>query len=48
MKALDPRRRTFGDLSANSPLDSIGNLLGRPAVGMVFGVPALWEPGGDG
>jgi PPOX class probable FMN-dependent enzyme len=43
VKLLDPHRVAFADLSGNNRLDSYGNIVEHPLVGMLFLVPGVGE-----
>jgi PPOX class probable FMN-dependent enzyme len=43
VKLLDPHRVAFADLSGNNRLDSYGNIVDHPQVGMLFFVPGVGE-----
>ena len=45
VRTLGPQRLAWGDLVGNNRLDSFGNLLEQPNVGMVFLVPGIIETG---
>jgi uncharacterized protein len=43
VKVLDPGHVAFGDLSGNNRLDSYGNIVERPEVGILFLIPGMDE-----
>lgn len=43
VSVLDPGRIAFGDLSGNNRLDSYGNIVDQPSVGLLFFVPGSGE-----
>lgn len=43
VRVLDRQHLAWGDLVGNNRLDSFGNLLTRPAIGMLFLVPGVLE-----
>jgi len=43
VKVLDPAHVAFGDLSGNNRLDSYGNIVRHPQVGMIFLAPGVPE-----
>lgn len=43
VRVLDEHRLAWGDLTGNNRLDSFGNILQRPEIGMMFVVPGVLE-----